>query len=88
MAVAFGQPVAVFETVMKKHIAAFPAVLLLVLVTACNAVKHESVPEALLGSVTVEGVANLRNWADEFNGDGEAMACALTSMKTAASSIS
>ena len=71
--VAFGQPDAVFETVMMKRIAAFPAVLLLVLVTACNAVKHESVPEALLGSVTVEGVGNLRNWADEFSGNGEAL---------------
>ena len=58
---------------MIKRIAAFPAVLLLVLVAACTQVKHDSVPEALLGSVTVEGVANLRNWADEFSGNGEAL---------------
>ena len=58
---------------MAKRIPTLFGVLMLVLATACTGVKHDPVPETLLGSVQVEGLHNLRNWADEFSGDSEAL---------------
>ncbi len=56
---------------MVKNASNLFCVLLLVLVAACTAVKHDPVPEALLGSVRVAGLENLRTWADEFSGDSD-----------------